>query len=207
MIVHEQMLWVVIGIFYLLQHFKFLRRDEAFLHVSMKGNAVASIPVFPFETIRGVLYIVNPFVPGRVLFRCHWGMTDAGDHFAIRRAWLRTRRTSRNLVSIRVVATLAWVLFFIICPTLTWLMGLERTLWVAIPLWISLYGAVVYLLLTHTFEPGRNVWLLLFECLVCPAYIAALPRMLEGALMGSVELARVVKRYGRFQRPVNGASA
>jgi len=32
--------------------------------------------------------------------------------------------------------------------------------------------------------------------LVCPAYIAALPRMLQGTLTGPAELARLVKRYG-----------
>ena len=212
MIVHEQILWSVIGIFYLLQHFKFLKRNEAYLYVSAKGSAMASIPALPFETIKGVLYIVNPFVPYRVLFRCHWGMADAHSHSAshatsrttshatsnsaIRHAWLQVCRTNQNLKDIRVVAVLAWVLFFVACPVLTWQVGLEKALWVAIPAWIFLYGAVAFLLLTHKFDDNRNVWLLLFECLVCPAYIAALPRMLQGTLTGPAELARLVKRYG-----------
>jgi hypothetical protein len=205
MIVHEQILWVVIGVFYLLQQVKFFQRNEAYVFVSRAGNAAAAIPAFPFETIKGVLYLVNPFVPHRVLFRCHWGMTDApssassfsgSSSVAVRRAWLRMRRTSRNLGRFRVVAVLGWVLFFIICPVLTWQIGLERTLWLAIPAWILLYGTVVYLLLTHTFEGNRSVWLLLFECLVCPAYIAALPRLLEGKVIGAADLARLVKRYG-----------
>ena len=169
---------------------------------------MASIPAIPFETIKGVLYFVNPFFPHRVLFRCRWGMADAHTHSAsrptshatsnsaIRHAWLQMCRTNKNLKAIRVVAVLAWVLFFVTCPVLTWQVGLERALWVAIPAWIFLYGAVVYLLLTHKFDDNRNVWLLLFECLVCPAYIAALPRMLQGTLTGPAELARLVKRYG-----------
>src|SRR5262245_27519051 len=108
MIVHEQMLWVVIGIFYLLQHFKLLKRNEACLHVSAKGSVFASIPALPFETIKGVLYIINPLVPHRVLFRCDWGMSDAASRSAVRRAWVRMRRTSKGLIHIRVVAVLGF---------------------------------------------------------------------------------------------------
>src|SRR5262245_10818192 len=136
MIVHEQALWVVIGIFYLLQHVKFLKRNEACIFVSVGGSAVAVIPALPFETVKGVLYFIHPLAPHRALFRCHWGNVDPASDRVVRRAWVEIGRTNRSLLRLRIVAVMSWALFFLICPVLTWQMGLATTLLLAIPIWI-----------------------------------------------------------------------
>jgi hypothetical protein len=148
MIVHEQIFWIAIWIFYLLLHIRFIRRNEGFIFVSLKGRPVASLVASPFDTIRGVLCLFNPLAPYRAMFRCSWGSADNSLHSEVRRSWAKICRINRELYGLRIVAGASWIVFFVAGPLMTWQLGLGRTLVLLAPAWASLLVGACYLLLT-----------------------------------------------------------
>jgi hypothetical protein len=199
MIMHDQIFWVVVGIFYLLPHIKFIERTEGFIFVSLKGRSGATLVSSPFETIRGVFCLINPLAPYRAVFRCKWGILDHSRNNEVRRSWASICRINKELHGLRIVAAASWIVLFVAGPAMTWQIGLGQTLVLLAPIWVGLYLLASYLLLTAKLGRGKgNVCLLLFECLLCPGYLPALPKILTSKLAVSADMSRIVKRYGEF---------
>jgi hypothetical protein len=197
MIIHEQVFWIVAWAFYFFPHIKFIERSEGFVFVSLKGRSAATFVSNPFETIRGVLCLINPLVPYRAVFRCRWGVVDASPHDDVRRSWAHIRKINKQLHGVRILAAMGWLVLFVAGPTLTWQIGLGQTLLLLAPVWLSLYAGVAYILLTADFHRSKmSVSLILFECLVCPGYLPALPKILTSDIPLSVDMTLIVRRYG-----------
>lgn len=196
MVVHEQFFWMVVWIFYLLPHIKFVGRSEGFVFVSLKGRPIATLVSNPFETIRGVLCLINPFVPYRAVFRCRWGVADGFKNADVRRSWVHICKINRALRSLRILAAAGWIVLFVAGPALTWQFGLGQAIILLAPVWLAVYIGVTYLLVATDLECSRkSVPLLLFECLVCPGYLPALPKILTADVSLSVDMSRIIRRY------------
>lgn len=197
MIVNEQVFWLVVGLFYLSKQVRFLDRLEACAFVNLTGRLKVALP-HPFETVLGVLAILNPCVPFRVTVRGWWGMLPLNPSWDLERDWSMLVDLTRKLTGIRIIATLAWLVLFVLGPVLTSQYGLGRTLLAIAPLWVVIYGTLVHqvafgALASVGAEPNRA--LMLFECLVCPGYVPALPAILTHHVRLSVDIGQLAKRY------------
>lgn len=205
MIVHEQAFWLVIGLFYLSRQFRFLPCDGACVFITLTGRLNVMLPAQPFETTLGLLTILNPLAPSRVVVSGRWGKSSLDAPADLERDWSSLAGLTRTLAGARVIAAVAFVVLFVLGPALTWLYGLGRALLLVAPVWICIYGAVLYLLLFGTLSAlgiKVNTGMLLFECLVCPGYVPALPAMLARNARMLVDVCWFARRY---QRPADWA--
>ena len=196
MIINEQLFWIVAWIFYFFPHIKFIGRNEGFVFVSLEGRSAATLVSNPFETVRGVLCLINPLVPYRAVFRCQWGTCGTSRNSDVRRNWFHIRKINKELFRLRILAVVGWIVLFVAGPALTWQIGLGQTMIFLAPIWISIYVGAAYLLLMADLGHGKKS-LILFECLVCPGYLPALPKILTADVPVTVDMSWIVRRYGK----------
>lgn len=212
LVLFEQMIWVLCGVLYLIDHVALLESTQLLCDERPWGWRFR-LQIYPFTIAGKDLYLLDPLQPWWGTFVLPWGEGHAeGESTSAKSDTKSVRQTRRDLLVfrqqimlLRVVSTLSFVSLFVVGPAMTATRGLTHAVLSVVPIHVVLVslGAVVLWRLRQMLKlPIGGLLGLLVEALICPPYAASLLKRVAlhyGIEVDGVGLAKVLKPRSNFQ--------
>lgn len=181
-LLNEQLLWLVILGFYLLDNIKQLSGFHMVLREGWDLKWRADLPSPTFTLVHRHVHLINPLVPYALAIRLTWFTEAPNDPSKIRRADRFLRVMRRKVVGLRCLSAMSFIAFFMVGPILTYMRGLTFALQQVAPTYLAILGGVAIILVSD-----RKFWRLTMgqivglavECAVCPGYLINITRKLS----------------------------
>jgi hypothetical protein len=175
----EQLLWLVILGFYLLDNVKHLSGFQIVLREQWNLRWRAELPSPSLAFAHRQLHLLNPLLPYGLAIRLPWLTDNPNDPAKIRRADRLLRLVKRRLSAYRCLSAAGFVAFFILGPSLTYLRGLGFALWHVAPVYLLiLAGTILLMIADRKFWrlSGAKILGLSLEYALCPGYLVNITR-------------------------------
>jgi hypothetical protein len=171
----QQMIWLIVAFFYILDNLKFLRGNQVVLQETAMLRWRADIPGTASEFLGRKVFVLNLLVPYGMAVQLGWlSLGSPNDQELVRRADRLVRIACGKILPLRQISAFAFLTFFIAGPILTHYVGLGRALVTIIPVYITLL-----LIFFISMAQGRRFWKLsvaqigslTFGAAICPGYL------------------------------------
>ena len=175
----EQTIWIVAAALYVLDVLRAIAPDQILLEERPGLRLRAVLARRPFEWGRRHLYLVGVLAPHRgVLLASQWGAASK-PAAELEAQWRVLDQVRSAMRPFRVLAVVMFALLFVAGPIATQSIGAASSiLWLAAPA----YGLGLVSALLIALRKGRlalspaQAGALALECLLCPPYVANLPK-------------------------------
>lgn len=172
MILPDQIVWIVPGLFYLLDNFVTLQTNQFLFLQDSTCRWRSKLDVFPFSWKSKSLYWLNPLTPYTCAFKLTWAYTNA----------IPFQKTGENRIllwtystkCLKLTGTLSFILLFLVGPLITHFDSLTDAILVVALAHILLVFCTGMILARK--KGQAYVWKVIIELVLCPGYLPNISR-------------------------------
>ncbi len=172
MILPEQIIWVIPGLFYLLDNFVTLQTSQFLFFQDSTYRWRSKLDVFPFTWKSKSLYWLNPLTPYTCAFKLNWSYTDAQAFQKVGES--RILLWTHSAKCLTLTGTLSFILLFLVGPLITHFDSLTDAILIITPIHILLVFCTGAILAKK--KDQAYVWKVIFELILCPGYLPNISR-------------------------------